>query len=308
MVIMNTAAGIDLNALAIFCMVARLRGFTAAAMQLGMTKAKVSIQISRLEKHLGTPLFTRTTRQVNLTDAGRRLFEQCEPMLGQLQETLDQLGEDRTTLSGTLRLSSTVDHSILSLASAVAIFARRHPDLHIDLRSSDRVQDLVSEGIDASIRVGWLRDSSMRAIKLGGMRQFVVGSPAYLRDAKPILTPADLADHPWICLSLLPAPLTWTFEHANNASATIHVRSRIRVDSPGALRAMLREGYGISILDEHSVTEDIAAGRLEAVLPQWTLPQVGIYAVYPPSRRVSYRAQRFIDFYRGYLNDLGTIN
>jgi len=307
MVIMHTAAGIDLNALAIFCMVARLRGFTAAAMQLGMTKAKVSIQISRLEKHLGTPLFTRTTRQVNLTDAGRRLFQQCEPMLGQLQETLDQLGEDSTMLSGTLRLSSTVDHSILSLASAVAIFARRHPDLHIDLRSSDRVQDLVSEGIDASIRVGWLRDSSMRAIKLGGMRQFVVGSPAYLRDAKPILTPADLADHPWICLSLLPAPLTWTFEHTNNANTTIHVRSRIRVDSPGALRAMLREGYGISILDEHSVTEDIAAGRLEPVLPQWTLPQVGIYAVYPPGRRVSYRAQRFIDFYRGYLNDLETI-
>jgi len=292
---------IDLNSLVVFDAVVEAGGFTAAAERLGVAKAKVSIQIGRLEARLGVTLFTRTTRQVSLTDAGRALHEECKPLLAGIQEAIDQVGHDKGALTGTLRLSTTVDHAVQSLAPAVAAFSALHPALHVDLRTGDRVSDLVGEGIDLAIRLGWLRDSSLRATKLGEFEQYVVASPAYLKRAGRPKQPADLATHDWVALTLMPTPFTWKFTARSGETQTAHVKSRIRVDSPGALRAMLRHDAGISVLDQYSAEEGMKAGYLVRLLPEWSLLRGGIHAVYPPGRHVAPKLRRFIAFYRDWL-------
>lgn len=294
---------IDLNSLLIFDAVVEAGSFTAAAERLGVAKAKVSLQVSRLESRLGVMLFNRTTRQVTLSDAGRTLHNECQPLLQRMQDALDLISQDgqATRLTGTLRLCTTVDHAVQSLAPALAQFAALHPDLQIDLRTGDRVIDLVGEGIDLAIRLGWLRDSSLRAVKLGEFEQHVVSSPAYLRNAGLPKRPAQLSEHAWVALSLMPTPLTWKFTSRRNVTQTVQVKSRIRVDSPGALRAMLRHGSGISVLDQYSAEEAVKAGYLVRILDAWSLPRAGIYAVYPPGRHVPAKVRAFIAFYREWL-------
>lgn len=298
---MHALSSLDLNALVAFDAVAQQGGFTAAAEQLGVTKTKVSLQISRLEAALDTSLFTRTTRQVHLTDAGQALHAQCGPLLHRLQDALDQSGSGRAGLGGTLRLGTTVDHAVQSLGPAIARFAELHPSLRIDLRTNDRVANLVGEGIDVAVRMGWLRDSSLHAAKLGEFRQCVVAAPRLAQQVGRPAHPSDLASFEWIALSLLPAPLTWKFSARDGSTQTVQVKSRIRVDSTGALRAMLREGAGISVLDEPSAADDLRSGQLVRLLDGWSLPQGGIYAVYPPGRHVSAKIRAFVDFYREYL-------
>ena len=293
---------IDLNSLVFFDAAVKAGSFTAAAERLGVAKAKVSIQIGRLEKRLGTSLFTRTTRQVMLTDAGRRLHDECQPLLQGMQEAIDRLGAGKSTVGGTLRLSTSVNHAARSLAPAISAFARLHPDLHIDLRTDDRIVDLVAEGIDLSIRMGWLRDSSLRAVKLGEFEQYVVAAPDYLQRVGHPQQPEDLAQSEWIALTLLPTPQTCKFTSAAGRTKLVQMKPRIRVDSPDALRAMLLHGAGFSTVDAYNVRADIKAGTLVRVLDNWSLPRGGIYAVYPPGANVPAKVRAFIDFYREYLH------
>lgn len=293
---------IDLNDLLVFEAVAQSGGFTAAADRLGVATAKVSVEIGRLETRLGVALFARTTRKVVLTDAGQALFEECQPLLQALTEAVERIGSGKEELSGTLRISSTVDHATLSLAPALAEFAKLHPRLTLDLRTSDRVVDLIEEGIDVSIRLGWLRDSSLRAVKLADFEQYIVASPNYLRRIKRPEDPEDLLGLDWIALTLLPTPLTWKFSSSSGESKTVQVKTRFRVDSPGALRSLLQQHAGVSVMDEFNAQEGIKSKRLIRLLPDWSLPSAGIYAVYPSGRQVPAKVRSFIDFYREYLD------
>lgn len=292
---------VDLNDLLLFEAVAEGGGFSAAASRLGVATAKVSLEVARLEQKLGLALFHRTTRKVVMTDAGRSLYEECHPLLRGLHEALDRAGAGKEELVGTLRISSTVDHASQSLAPALAEFARLHPHLTIDLRTSDRVVDLLDEGIDLAVRLGWLRDSSQRAVKFGEFEQYLVASPRYLGTATTPRSPADLAGMEWLALSLLPTPLTWTFSSPSSGSKTVQVRARMRVDSPAALRVLLEHGAGISVLDQFNARQALESGKLRRVLTEWTLPTAGIYGVYPPGKLLSARVKTFVDFYRQYL-------
>lgn len=296
---------IDLNDLLVFEAVAEAGGFTAAANTLGVATAKVSLEIGRLEARLGVPLFHRTTRKVAMTDAGQALYAECRPLLRALTEAAERAGSGSATLRGTLRLSCTADHATLSLAPALAAFAKLHPQLTIDLRTSDRVVDLIEEGIDVAIRLGWLRDSSLRAVKLGTFDQYVVASPAYLRRVKGPEAPEDLSRLDWVALTLLPTPLTWKFSAPDGQTTTVHVRSQLRVDSPGALRALLEQHAGVSVLDQFNAQAGIRARRLVRLLPEWSLPGAGIYAVYPPGRQVPANVRAFVDHYREHLARAG---
>lgn len=298
---MTLPGKIDLNDLIVFNSVVEAGGFTAAAERLGVAPAKISVEIGRLESQLGATLFTRTTRKVTLTEAGEALHAEAWPLLQQLLTAVENIQSPQTELTGTLRIASPVDHVVQSLAPALVQFAAAHPKLHVDLRASDRVSDLVEEGIDIAIRMGWLRDSSMRAIKLGKFSQYVVASPAYLRRVKRPRTPEDLAELDWIALTLLPTPLTWTFTSKEGATQAIQVRSRIKTDSPGALRSIIRHGAGVTVLDQYSAQPDIQSGQLVRLLPDWSLSAGGIYAVFPPGRHVQRKVHAFIAFYQAYL-------
>ncbi|GAB3452757.1 HTH-type transcriptional regulator PtxR [Massilia terrae] len=292
---------INLNDLLVFSAVADMGGFTAAAERLNVAPAKVSLEIARLEAQLGVALFSRTTRKVALTEAGESLHQQSKPLLEQLQAAVDGLHVSPDQLTGTLRVTAPVDHAVQMLAPALARFAVLHPKLQIDLRTSDRISDLVAEGIDVAIRMGWLRDSSQRAVKLGEFQQYLVASPDYLRRAGTPQSPLDLASHDWVALTLLRTPLTWTFSSNEGEERTVHLKARMKADSASSLRALVLHGAGLTVLDQFSSAPELAAGRLVRLLPDWQAATGGLYAVFPPGRHVAPKARAFVRFYQEFL-------
>lgn len=299
---MSSASQIDLNSLSIFDALAEAGSFTAAADRLGVAKAKVSLQIARLERALGVQLFARTTRRVTLTDAGRALHAQCQPLLQNLAEVLSEAGgHGGGELSGQLRIAATVLQATQSLAGALAAFAELHPRLHIDLRTGDQVADMLTDGIDVSFRMGWLRDSSQRAIQLGEFAQYIVAAPDYLRRHGRPSRPEQLAAHAWLTLTLLPAPRTLSLSHPDGRQAKVQLHSRMQVNSANALLALAECGAGITAMEALTARAALTEGRLVRLLPAWQLPRGGMYAVLPPGRHVAPKARAFIDFYRAWL-------
>lgn len=158
-----------------------------------------------------------------------------------MTEAVERATSGKDELAGTLRISTTVDHASLSLAPALAQFARQHLRLAIDLRTSDRVVDLIEAGINVSIRLGWLRGSSNRAVKLGEFEQCVVASPAFRQQVAVPARPEELESLDWVAWTLMRTPLTWEFSSRSGETRTIHVKSRVRVDSPGVLRSLIQD-------------------------------------------------------------------
>ncbi len=290
----------DLNQLWMFAAVADGGGFTAAAGRLGVAKAKVSLAVARLEASLGQPLFARTTRRVSLTEAGQVLYEQSVPALRNLQDALEQAANPRQ-LTGTLRIGAATDYAADPLSPALAAFAASHPQLQIDLRTTDRVVDMLKEGLDLSLRLGWLRDSSQRARRLGTFEQYVVASPAYLKRVGMPSQPADLAALDWVALTLLQSPLTWKFTSPRGQVRTVRVNARLRTDAVGSLRSLLVQGAGVSVMDHLTAAQALRRGELVRVLPQWSLPRGGVHAVFAPGRHQPAKVRAFVDFYEAWL-------
>jgi DNA-binding transcriptional LysR family regulator len=287
----------DLNLLRTFIAVAQCGSFTAAAERLGIARPQVSLQIRRMETALGLSLFNRTTRRVAMTDAGQRLFEESEPLVRGMHEALEHVSATSDTFHGRLRIAAPVEHAVQVLAPKVAAFASRHPEVRVELFVSDKVQDLVAEGIDVAIRVGWMRASSSKMAKLGEFSQGVVASPGYVaRHGRP-RSPEDLTMHRWVALNLLPSPLTWTFTKAGH-SVTVRMIPRLRTDSSVALRSLLLNGAGVSVTSLLHVQDAIRDGSLVRVLPDWSLPSGGIHAVFPPGAQVSPAARAFVEMIR----------
>lgn len=288
---------IDLNALPVFVAAVEAGSFTAAADRLGCTKTKVSLNIRALERHLGLALFNRTTRQVTLTEAGQQLYRSSQPLLAQLGETLSDAGTTARTLGGILRMTAPADHMAQSLAPAAAAFGEQHPNLTIELRSGDRVTDMVGEGIDLAIRMGWLKDSTLRAQKLGEFGQTVVATPGYLKSQGVPDHPSELSRHRWIEFTPLPSGLTWWFEK-DGERVQVSMNSHLKVDSTSAVRSLILNGAGLSVL-----AGDVSRQHPElvTVLPDWQLPRGGIYAVFPPGAFIPAKVRVFVDFYRQWL-------
>lgn len=294
---------LDFDAVRVFAAVAEGGGFTAGAQRLGINKVKASLAVARLEKQLGVSLFARTTRRVMLTDAGHKLYAECVPLLRQAEAAAASVQGDPIHLTGRLRLTATVDHAAHWLAKAVALFSEQHPELQIELISSDAPLDLMAEGIDVAIRMGWLRNSSLRATKLVEFEQYILASPDYLKRAGTPTQPEHLSGHAWVAISRLASPLTWTFTGPSGEKRTVRVQAKLRVDTAMVLRTLLESGAGISALDSLSSAAAIRAGSLKRLLSRWALPKGGVYAVCPPGAYISPAARAFIDFYRDHLRN-----
>ncbi|WP_374347813.1 LysR family transcriptional regulator [Chitinimonas sp.] len=287
----------DLNRLSLFATVVDCGGFTAAAAQLGMAKSQISQQISRLEAQLGVTLLLRTTRKVVPTEAGLALHAEIVPALQALSVATASLGADQGRLEGRLRLTAPADYATGPLAGHLARFAMEHPALELELIATDKVLDLVGEGIDLAIRAGFLRDSSMRAQRLDQFAQLAVVAPALWQKAGCPTRPEALQGAPWVALTVLPSPLAWRFSHdADEQHCAIKARSVFRANSANVARECARSGLGWTVLPDYMVADDIASGRLLTPLQGWSLPIGGVYAVYPASRFLPAKVRRLIGF------------
>jgi DNA-binding transcriptional LysR family regulator len=290
---------VNLNRLAVFVALVRAGSFTAAAEQLGLTKAMVSQHLLRLERELGVTLLVRSTRRMALTEAGAVFHADCVQLLEQAQTAIERISDQRSKPSGTLRLTTSTDYGAAVVAPALAEFRRLHPSLQVDLVIDDQVNDLIAERFDLAIRIGWLRDSSLRATRLGGFRQWVMAAPAYLAEHGTPRKPEDLAMHGWIAMSALATPLRWPFTRGNSRRV-VRMRQVMQANNAAAIRALVLAGAGVSVLPDYLVQEDIQAGRLQVLLASYRLQEGGIHAVYPDPQPPA-KVRAFIDFMRDRL-------
>lgn len=302
---MPKAHAVQLDRLVWFVAVAESGGFTAAATRLRSSKTVLSQQIARLEAELNTALFVRTTRRVTLTQAGQRLYDECVAPLKSLTGSIERLAEHEQAPQGSLRITTPPDYAAAVLGKALGEFARDHPRLVIDLVGSSQVVDLAQERIDLAIRLGALRDSSLRATRLGEFEQIVVAAPSYLARAGVPQQPDELVRHRWIEHTLLRAPLRWQFKASSGATRQVRVQAAARANAPESLLGLLRGGLGVSVVADFAVEADLRSGALTRVLAPFKLPRGGIYAVHPASRQLPIKVRKFIDFFRDYLRRTG---
>ena len=272
----------DLEGLAIFAKVAETRSFAAAAAELGLSKATVSKAVSRIEAKLKTRLFNRTSRRIALTDAGRQLSDRAAHILAEGEAAEDEALARSTAVRGLVRLAAPMSFGVLHLAPLLLEFLAQYPDVSIDLHLSDAMVDMIGDGFDAAIRIAALPDSSLIARRLCGMPRYLIGSPRYLKNRGRPRHPLHLTEHVCITYGHDTAPESWRFTQKNGKSATVRPSGPLRVNNGDAMMPALVAGTGLGILPEFIVRDALADGRLERLLPEWSLPSGSVYWVTPP--------------------------
>ncbi len=286
----------DLEAWAVFASVVEHRSFTDAAKALSVSKATVSKAVTRLEQHLETSLFNRTSRRLALTESGKRLAAHAARILEEGQAAEEAARQDTAELSGTIRLGAPMTFGLLRIAPLIAEFAKLHPAVDIDLHLSDARIDMVDMGLDATLRIADMPDSSLRARRLGDVKLHVVASPSYLAERGRPIHPSDLGAHDCLCYANAPTPDVWRFSGPGQQNVVVQVRARITVNSGDAMLPALRAGIGVARLPDFIVSEGIASGELEEVLVDWRPPPLGLHLVTPPSRLRPVRVEALLDF------------
>ena len=249
-----------------------------AARRLGVSAAVVSRRLARLERRLGTRLIQRTTRSLTPTDAGAAFHVRCARILAELTDAEDEAASGSRTVAGTLRVTSTVAFA-RRLAPLLKEFQNEHPALHVQLHASDAVMPLVEGGFDLAVRFGALSDSSLIARPLAANRRVICATPEYLARRGWPRSPADLSAHD--CVRMGDPPQShWRFADGTS----IPVSGPLASSDGDIAHQWALQGAGLVLKSIWDVHEDVAAGRLEVVLPEHPLPASPVHAVYPHRR------------------------
>lgn len=286
----------DFEAWAIFAKVVDHRSFTAAADALGLSKATVSKAVTRLEAHLGTALFHRTSRRLSLTESGKALAAHAQRIVAEAEAAEEAARDEAAAPSGLVRIAAPMTFGLMHVAPAIADFLAQHPGIKVDLHFSDEKVDIIEMGFDIALRIAALPDSSLRARRLGAIEAHVVASPAYFaRNGRPT-HPAQLAEHQCIAYTNVANPGLWRFHGPGGEEASVRLNGPLRCNSGDAMLPALRAGLGIARLPGFIVDADIAAGTLEPVLEKWALNPVALHLLSPPGGPRPARVELLIDF------------
>lgn len=287
----------QLNDMALFVEVVKARSFRKAADVLGMPNSTLSRRISTLEKAIGLRLLHRTTRRIELTEAGQLYFERCKRIVDEARLAHEQLGEMVAQPVGTLRASLPVDFAATYLLPLIIEFARLYPGINFELDLTPRNVDLVTEPFDVAVRVGQPPDSSLIARPLARLQPSLYASPRYLELSGEPENPEDLSRHE--CL-IFPKTDIWALEDGDRA-IEIPIGGRFRVNNVGLIRQLAVRDQGIILLPAQIVVEELADGRLRRILPRWHGAVMPIYAL-TETRLLPAKTQRFIDFLKLHLS------
>ncbi len=287
-------ADINLNRLVVFAAVVEAGSITAAAKRLNLAKTMVSSHMQKLEAELGVGLLVRTTRRMQLTQAGEDFYRACRQILIATEGAIAQAASGSDQMRGRLRLATSIDFAATVVAPLAAELHLAHPELQIEILASDQRVDLVAEGIDLAIRIGRLTDSSHKAALIGYFEEWLVAPPNLFPQGLPG-HPSELEACPFVGLSVLNNPLYWTFTHSGQSSYSLRFKPSIMANTAMAVKAAALAGAGITVQPDLYVASDIAAGKLVRLLPEWKLPGGGIYGVFPASAQRPPKVGLFID-------------
>jgi DNA-binding transcriptional LysR family regulator len=283
----------DVLLLSVFARVVETKSFTAAAAALSISKATVSQRIVALEKRCGTRLLHRTTRRMVLTEEGVRLYEECLGINMAADAAVPGMGRMSHAPEGRLRVTTPVGYGVGQLNSALPSFAARYPRVTVDLVLTDRVVDLIAEGIDVAVRVAEkLSQPAYGRRKLGTECTVVCGAPDYFAIKGVPEVPHDLRHH--ACLKLATATDEWSFR-LNGDRVVVPVSGPLSCDNILALRSAIVLGLGLGMLPRSIVVEDLERGVLRTVLDDFTTPLKGVWALLPDPRHVPPKARVFVD-------------
>ncbi|KDD68961.1 LysR family transcriptional regulator [Pseudomonas mandelii PD30] len=285
-----------LNDMALFVEVVKAHSFRKAAEAMAMPNSTLSRRISGLEKAIGLRLLNRTTRKIELTEAGQLYFDRCKRIVDEARLAHEQLGEMLAHPSGLLRASLPVDFANIYLAPLIAEFARRYPGISFEFDLTPRQVDLVSEPVDVVIRMGEPADSNLIARKLAILSRRLYASPRYLELNGEPSDPSELVNHE--CLRLRKAG-KWQLSHSGEV-VEVEVGGRFQLNSVGMLRRLATLDLGIALLPEGIAADDLRTGLLQPVLPQWHANPIPVYAL-TETRLLPAKTQRFIEFLREQL-------
>ena len=290
--------GSDYAELRAFTAIVEHGSFVRAAAYLGVTPSALSQTIRSLEERLGVRLLNRTTRSVVPSDAGTRLLKRLLPALADLDTAVEEITATGDTPSGILRINASRVAAMQYLAPLLGPFLAAYPHIKLDIIVDDRLVDVVAGGFDAGIRLGEKLEKDMIALRLGGtLSMQVVAAPAYLERYGIPQHPRDLRSHR--CLSYYRptdgSPYRWEFER-DGQKLEVEVDGPLIVNAPEMLAQVVVDGAGISYLFTHQVEHLIAAGRLAALLSEWTPPFPGFYIYYPSRAQMPVILRTFLDF------------
>jgi DNA-binding transcriptional LysR family regulator len=283
-----------IDAMQAFVAVADLSGFAPAARKLGLSASAITRLIAGLEERLGARLLQRTTRSVTLTDVGERYLERARRILSDVEEAEASAQAERTLPSGRLVVSAPLVFGRLHVSPVMSAYLKQYPAVSAELRLSDRMVNLVDEGVDVAVRIGHLADSSVVARSVGDMRQLVVASPRYLKKRGTPLKPSDLAQHAIIRFTGRSALSEWNFAENGRDVRVSHV-SRYATNSADAAVSHAEQDGGLAMVLAYQAADAIKAGRLKIVLANFEPPPMPIHLVYPTSRLLSAKVRAFID-------------
>ncbi len=275
-----------------FVAVAESLGFSAAAKQLGCSTSHISRQVTKLEERVGVALLARTTRMVNLTEAGEAYYRHCKELVIGLQQANEQLISQQTQLSGTLRVSAAGALSENHVAPALMAFAKSHPNLTIDINFDTRMVNFVEEGFDFAIRYGRLNDSGLVARKLIDRPMAAAASQKYLDQYGTPTHPEHLRQHSCIIAN----KDVWLFEDKGVPLDGVRVQGRWRSNNPNVVLQACEQGLGIAYLPKSSFNGALHDGRLVPVLEPYWGSGSSSWIVYQNRRFLPLRARLAIDY------------
>lgn len=282
------------DAMRLFVRVAELGSFSAVALQAGVARSVVTRQIAALETYLGVKLMARSTRRLALTSAGSAYLEKCRVILNLVEAAEADVAAERLTPRGNVRISLPLSFGIRRLAPLLLDFSQRHPEVSLDMDYSDRRINLIEEGIDLAIRITRRLEPGDVARKIGTGRMLVVAAPEYLaRHGRP-QHPAELAHHECLGYASVGTPMPWQFM-IDGQLESFPVRSRINANNGDVLTEAAAQGLGITLQPDFIVASYLDAGRVEQILADFAVPELGIYAMLPSNRHVPHRVRVLMD-------------
>ncbi len=290
----------QVHLMSVFVAVGEEEGFAAAARRLDLSPAAVTRAIAALEEKLGVKLLLRTTRNVRLTEAGRRYLDDSRAILSSIEEANETAAGVNSAPKGNLSVTSPVLFGKAFVMPGIVRYLKTYPEVEVSALFLDRVVNLVEEGIDVAVRIGHLPDSSLKALRVGQVRRVLCASPEYLAKNGVPRHPDDLLRHTIVAASGVTPRVEWKFGAVDDPT-TVRLRPRLTVTSNDAAIAAVVMGLGICRLLSYQVADELAAGRLKIVLADFEEAPWPVHLVHRESKFGSSKVRNFIDLLAGEL-------
>jgi LysR family transcriptional regulator, regulator for bpeEF and oprC len=285
----------QLDVVRLFVRIAETGSFSRAARAEGVGQPTASKQVARLEERLGARLLQRTSRSLSLTEEGQAYYEACVRLIGEFEAAESAIGRGRASPTGVIRAALSAGFGRMYVVPRLPEFFGRYPHLAVDLDISERHVNLIEDGLDVAIRIGFLADSTLLARRIGSMSVMTAASPDYLTRFGEPKEPADLERHAAVVFMSGGVPRLWDFKNPSGAIA-IQPKGRVRTNDAEHIRAAVRAGLGIAHNASWLFAPDVASGAVQPLLQDFAPDPYPIHAVYPGGRIVAGKVKVFVDF------------